>query len=77
MSKMKRVAISVMVYVVLTVTTLLSILYIRDFRYSSERGVYKILSRYEDIPEERREYYSKDYEFVVAHLDLGGIIAMF
>lgn len=75
MSKTKNVAISVTVGLILTITTFLSILYINDFRYSSEDGIYKIIERASDLSEEERSrrHLSDDYVYKVTNISIDSI----
>lgn len=71
----KNVAISVVVYLVITVITFLSILYVNDFRYNREDGLYKVIVRAGDLTEEEREerHLADDYRLVVTHIGVEDI----
>lgn len=75
MSKIKNVAISVTVSLVIAAITFLSILYINDFRYNREDGIYKIVTRGSDLSEEERNecHLADDYTFRVTHIDINDI----
>lgn len=75
MSKIKNLAISVMVGLVITVITFLSILYINDFRYNREDGIYKIIGRASDLSEEERNerHLADDYTFRITHISINDI----
>ena len=76
---MKKIMRNLIIIVLTVIVSTLGVFYARDFRYSEERGVYKILERGSDYTAEEREEMniSENYEFRITHLDLETIIALF
>lgn len=71
----KKVVLYAGIIVLAVMAILITVVKQRGFGYSAECGIYKVVSTYEDVPEEYKDDYSEDYECRVIHLDLKWVLA--
>lgn len=76
---MKKIIRNLGIGTLVGVMTMTSVLYMRDFRYSSDKGIYKITERGSDYTDEERKerHISKDYEARITNLDLLSVWYLF
>lgn len=73
MKKIRNLTMAVLMVVV----TIVSVLYINDFRYNNEDGLYYIVERGSDYTKEERaeRHISEDYTCRLSHIDdLGTVV---
>lgn len=68
---MKKMIRNLTICVLTMAIAIVGCLYVNNFRYDNEKGLYYITKRYEDLSEEQRESgrYSDDYTSSITHLE--------